>query len=74
MFVAIGGGGLISGIAAYVKAIRPDIRIIGVQALDSDAMAQSIEAGRRVALKDVGSVLRRHRGQAGRQGNLSSLP
>ncbi|MBL0163368.1 MAG: threonine ammonia-lyase, biosynthetic [Xanthomonadales bacterium] len=54
IFVAIGGGGLISGIAAYVKALRPEIRIIGVQASDSDAMAQSIEAGRRVVLKDVG--------------------
>ena len=54
IFAAIGGGGLISGIAAYVKAVRPEIRIIGVQAADSDAMAQSIEAGRRVRLKDVG--------------------
>ncbi|OJY91265.1 MAG: PLP-dependent threonine dehydratase [Lysobacterales bacterium 63-13] len=54
IFVAIGGGGLISGIAAYVKAVRPQIRIIGVQASDSDAMAQSLAAGRRVVLKDVG--------------------
>lgn len=54
IFAAIGGGGLISGIAAYAKAVRPEIRIIGVQAADSDAMAQSLEAGRRVRLKDVG--------------------
>jgi threonine dehydratase len=54
IFAAIGGGGLIAGIAAYVKAVRPEIRIIGVQAVDSDAMAQSIKAGRRVVLKDVG--------------------
>lgn len=54
IFAAIGGGGLISGIAAYVKAIRPEIRIIGVQTVDSDAMARSITAGRRVVLKDVG--------------------
>ncbi|MEO5724421.1 MAG: threonine ammonia-lyase, biosynthetic [Ilumatobacteraceae bacterium] len=54
IFVAIGGGGLISGIAAYVKAVRPEIRIIGVQASDSDAMARSIAAGRRVKLRDVG--------------------
>jgi threonine dehydratase len=54
IFVAIGGGGLVSGIAAYVKAVRPDIRIIGVQARDSDAMARSLAAGRRVRLKDVG--------------------
>lgn len=54
VFVAIGGGGLISGVAAYVKAVRPDIRIIGVQTTDSDAMARSIAAGRRIALPDVG--------------------
>ncbi len=54
IFVAIGGGGLISGVAAYVKAVRPEIRIIGVQTNDSDAMAQSIAAGRRVMLANVG--------------------
>ncbi|MDB5775354.1 MAG: ilvA [Herbaspirillum sp.] len=54
IFVAIGGGGLISGVAAYVKAVRPDIKIIGVQTTDSDAMARSIKAGRRVTLADVG--------------------
>lgn len=54
IFVAIGGGGLISGIAAYVKAVRPDIKIIGVQTTDSDAMARSVKAGRRITLTDVG--------------------
>ncbi|MFZ6844017.1 threonine ammonia-lyase, biosynthetic [Undibacterium sp. RuTC16W] len=54
IFVAIGGGGLISGVVAYVKAVRPDIKVIGVQSVDSDAMARSIKAGRRVALTDVG--------------------
>jgi len=54
IFVAIGGGGLISGIAAYVKQIRPDIRVIGVQTMDSDAMARSLKAGRRIELHDVG--------------------
>ena len=54
IFVAIGGGGLIAGVAAYVKAVRPEIKIIGVQTSDSDAMARSIKAGRRVALTDVG--------------------
>jgi threonine dehydratase len=54
VFVAIGGGGLISGIASYIKAIRPEIAIIGVQTNDSDAMARSIEAGRRITLKQVG--------------------
>jgi threonine dehydratase len=54
IFVAIGGGGLIGGIAAYVKRVRPDIRIIGVQPEDSDAMARSLAAGRRVKLAHVG--------------------
>ncbi|HEX5864528.1 MAG TPA: threonine ammonia-lyase, biosynthetic, partial [Casimicrobiaceae bacterium] len=54
IFVAVGGGGLISGIASYVKRVRPEIRIIGVEPVDSAAMAQSLEAGRRVKLKNVG--------------------
>jgi threonine dehydratase len=54
IFVAIGGGGLIAGVAAYVKAVRPEIKIIGVQTVDSDAMAQSVKAGHRVTLSDVG--------------------
>ena len=54
IFVAIGGGGLISGIAAYVKRVRPDVRIDGVQPEDSDAMARSLAAGRRVTLQHVG--------------------
>ena len=54
IFVAIGGGGLISGIAAYVKQLRPEIKIIGVQTIDSDAMVRSVRAGRRVRLTDVG--------------------
>jgi threonine dehydratase len=54
IFMAIGGGGLVSGVAAYVKQIRPDIRIVGVQSTDSDAMAKSVKAGERVTLADVG--------------------
>lgn len=54
VFAAVGGGGLISGIAVYLKQLKPEIRIIGVQTDDSDAMAQSIEAGHRVELDDVG--------------------
>ena len=50
IFVAIGGGGLIGGIAAYVKRVRPEIKVIGVQPVDSDAMARSLAAGRRVTL------------------------
>jgi len=54
IFVAVGGGGLISGIAAYVKRVRPEIKVIGVQPIDSDAMAQSLAAGYRVRLMQVG--------------------
>ncbi|MCW6036005.1 threonine ammonia-lyase, biosynthetic [Spirulina subsalsa FACHB-351] len=54
IFVAIGGGGLISGIAAYVKRLRPEIKMIGVEPLDSDAMYQSLKAGERVRLPQVG--------------------
>ena len=54
IFVAIGGGGLISGVAAYVKAVRPEIKMIGVQMADSDAMVRSVKAGERITLHDVG--------------------
>lgn len=54
IFVAIGGGGLISGIAAYVKRLRPDIKIIGVEPVDADAMTRSLAAGERVRLDQVG--------------------
>jgi threonine dehydratase len=50
----IGGGGLISGVAAYIKAVRPEVKVIGVQMTDSDAMLRSVRAGKRVALHDVG--------------------
>jgi threonine dehydratase len=54
VFVAIGGGGLIAGVAAYIKAVRPEVKVIGVQTVDSDAMLQSVRKGRRVTLPDVG--------------------
>ena len=54
IFVAIGGGGLISGIGAYVKRLRPEIKIIGVEPVDADAMHQSLKAGKRVRLSQVG--------------------
>ena len=54
VFVAVGGGGLIAGVGAYVKRLRPEIKIVGVQPRDSDAMARSLEAGRRVTLSQVG--------------------
>jgi threonine dehydratase len=52
--VPIGGGGLISGVAAYIKQLRPEIKIIGVQTEDSAAMARSVKANRRLNLTDVG--------------------
>ncbi len=54
IFVAIGGGGLISGIACYVKRLYPEIKIIGVEPVDADAMSQSLKAGHRVKLSKVG--------------------
>ena len=54
IFVAIGGGGLAAGVGAYVKQLRPEIRLIGVQTTDSDAMARSLAAGHRVELAEVG--------------------
>ena len=54
IFVAIGGGGLISGIAAYVKRLHPEIRIIGVEPSDANAMYQSLQAGERIRLPQVG--------------------
>ena len=54
VFVAIGGGGLISGVANYIKAVNPAIKVIGVQMDDSNAMIQSVKANKRVTLSDVG--------------------
>ncbi len=54
IFVPIGGGGLIGGIAVYVKSVRPDIRIIGVEPEDSAAMSASLAAGEPVTLEHVG--------------------
>jgi threonine dehydratase len=54
IFVPVGGGGLIAGIAAYVKSLKPSIRIIGVEPFEADAMHRSLEAGRRVTLDRVG--------------------
>lgn len=54
IFVPIGGGGLVAGLGAYVKEVRPDIKVIGVQTVDSDAMARSLKAGERLPMSDVG--------------------
>src|SRR5262249_59472403 len=54
IFVPVGGGGLASGIAAVTKELRPEVRVIGVQPDDADAMAASLRAGRRVRRDHVG--------------------
>jgi threonine dehydratase len=54
VFCSIGGGGLIAGVAAYIKRLRPDIKIIGVETFDADAMNRSLNAGKRVQLDQVG--------------------
>lgn len=54
IFIAIGGGGLIAGVAAYVKRLRPETKIIGVEPVDADAMSQSLRQGERVQLTNVG--------------------
>lgn len=53
IFVPIGGGGLVAGIAAYVKALRPDVSIIGVEPTGANCMALSLREGRRVTLSKV---------------------
>lgn len=54
VFVPVGGGGLIAGIAAYIKGTRPDIKIIGVEPADSAAMKASLDAGELITLDHVG--------------------
>ena len=54
IFCCVGGGGLIAGIGIYVKRIAPHVKIIGVEANDANAMVQSLKAGKRIFLKDVG--------------------
>ncbi len=54
IFVPVGGGGLISGIAAYVKRVRPSIRIVGVEPVDAAAMTKSLQRGKRIRLDHVG--------------------
>jgi threonine dehydratase len=54
VFVPVGGGGLIAGIASYIKAVKPGVKVIGVEPFEADAMYRSLEAGRRIALDRVG--------------------
>lgn len=54
IFVPVGGGGLIAGIAAYVKRLFPDIKIIGVEPVDANALYRSLQSGRRIKLTQAG--------------------
>ncbi len=54
VYVPVGGGGLIAGIAAYIKRLRPEIRVVGVEPEDADAMARSLCRNERVKLERVG--------------------
>ena len=58
VYVSIGGGGLIAGVATALKAIKPDVRVIGVETHGADAMAQSLAAGRLVELPAITSIAR----------------
>ncbi|MEP5765754.1 MAG: threonine ammonia-lyase, biosynthetic [Halieaceae bacterium] len=54
IFVPVGGGGLLAGVAAYVKYVRPEIKLIGVEPEDAACLAAALERGRRVSLPEVG--------------------
>ncbi len=54
IFVPVGGGGLIAGIAAYVKFVSPEIKVIGVEPDDADSLNQALQSNKRVSIKQVG--------------------
>jgi threonine dehydratase len=54
IFCCVGGGGLLAGVAAFVKRVRPEVQVYGVEAVDAAGMTRSLEAGRRVPLDHVG--------------------
>ncbi|HID46173.1 MAG TPA: threonine ammonia-lyase, biosynthetic [Chromatiaceae bacterium] len=54
IFIPVGGGGLIGGMAAYIKRVRPEIRVIGVEPEDTPTLQRALAAGRRVSLKQIG--------------------
>jgi threonine dehydratase len=54
VFICVGGGGLIAGMAAYIKYLRPDVKIIGVEPEDSNCLQAALKAGKRVILDEVG--------------------
>ena len=54
IYVAVGGGGLIAGVALYVKSLWPEVEIVGVEPQDAAAMTKSLQAGKRVSIENVG--------------------
>ncbi|MBQ6457824.1 MAG: threonine ammonia-lyase, biosynthetic [Kiritimatiellae bacterium] len=54
VYVPVGGGGLAAGVSVYVKAVRPEVKVYGVEPEDSDCMFQSFKAGKRVTLQNPG--------------------
>lgn len=54
VFVPIGGGGFAAGVAVYIKAVRPSVKVYGVEPIDSDCMDRSIKAGKRIEMSEVG--------------------
>ena len=52
--VPVGGGGLIAGVGSYIKAVKPEVRVIGVEPVESDALYRSLAVGRRIVLDRVG--------------------
>ncbi|HBS41407.1 MAG TPA: threonine ammonia-lyase, biosynthetic [Oceanospirillales bacterium] len=54
VFIPVGGGGLIAGMAAYIKSIAPDVKVIGVESTESACLAAAMKAGKRVKLAEVG--------------------
>jgi len=69
IFIAVGGGGLIAGVAAYVKFLRPEIKIIGVEPDDAASMHEALKQGERVVLDQVG-ICRWSCRAPGRRGNI----
>ena len=53
VLVAMGGGGLISGVATALKALKPGVRVVGIEAAGSPVLLRSLEAGRNIALDEV---------------------
>ena len=72
VFVPVGGGGLIAGIAGYIKALRPDVKVIGVEPFEADAMYRSLRGRPARAARSRRHLRRRRRGARGRRADVSA--